>query len=61
MTDSPPRFAEPVAAMGPMIQRAGAEWVTRVREGRIGGQRYSMKKGEADKLRNRTPPKSEKE
>lgn len=59
MTDTPPRFAEAVASMGPMIQRAGAEWVLRVRNGRIGGQRYSMKKGEAEKLRNRTPPKSE--
>ena len=61
MTDTPPRFAESTAELGPVIQRAGAEWVTRVRTGRIGGQRYSMKRGEAEKLRNRTPPKAETE
>jgi 3-methyl-2-oxobutanoate hydroxymethyltransferase len=59
LTDAPPRFAEPVASLGPAVQRAAAEWVARVRAGRIGGRRYSMVKGEADKLRNRTPPNAE--
>jgi ketopantoate hydroxymethyltransferase len=36
MTESPPRFAEPVAQLGVQIQTAGAEWVRRVSERRIG-------------------------
>jgi len=59
LTFAAPRFAEPVAQLGPAIQRAAAEWVLRVRDRRIGGRRYSMSKGEADKLRNQTGPKSE--
>lgn len=59
LSDTPPRFAEPVANLGPAVQRAAAEWVLRVREGRIGGRRYSMSKGEADKLRDPPGPKSE--
>jgi len=66
LTDAPPRFAEPVASLGPVIQRAAAEWIARVRGGRIGGRRYSMSKGEAEKLRhagraplNRAPPGTE--
>ncbi len=66
LTDLPPRFAEAAANLGPVIQRAGAEWVSRVRAGRIGGRRYSMSKGEAEKLRrgpapavNPTAPKPE--
>src|SRR5262245_33385385 len=59
LTDTPPRFAEPVASLGPVVQRAAAEWVARVRTGRIGGRRYSMVKGEAEKLRNRPPPGAE--
>ena len=59
LTDTPPRFAEPVATLGPVIQRAAAEWTLRVRNGRIGGRRYSMSKGEAEKLRNRPQPKAE--
>jgi 3-methyl-2-oxobutanoate hydroxymethyltransferase len=58
LTDVPPRFAEPVVSLGPVVQGAAAEWVARVRTGRIGGRRYSMSKGEAEKLRNRTPPKA---
>lgn len=50
LTDAAPRFAQPVANMGPAIQQAAAEWVSRVRVGRIGGRRYSMSKGEAQKL-----------
>lgn len=59
LSDTPPRFAEAVANLGPAVQRAAAEWVLRVREGRIGGRRYSMSKGEADKLRHPPGPKSE--
>lgn len=50
MSDRAPRFAEPVAHLGPAIQRAGAEWVSRVRARRIGGRRYSMRPGEVEKL-----------
>lgn len=50
MSDRAPRFAEPVAQLGPAIQRAGAEWVTRVRERRIGGRRYAMQKGERERI-----------
>jgi 3-methyl-2-oxobutanoate hydroxymethyltransferase len=46
MSEHPPRFAEPVAALGPAIERAGAEWVSRVRGRRIGGRGYSMLPGE---------------
>ncbi|MEX2219724.1 MAG: 3-methyl-2-oxobutanoate hydroxymethyltransferase [Phycisphaerales bacterium] len=50
LTDHAPRFAEPGAALGEEIRRAAEDWVVRVREGRLGGQRYSMKRGEAEKL-----------
>jgi 3-methyl-2-oxobutanoate hydroxymethyltransferase len=50
MSDRAPRFAEPVAQLGPGIQRAGAEWVSRVKARRIGGRRYGMRSGEAEKL-----------
>ena len=43
LTDRPPRFADPVAAVGPDIQRAGAEWVKRVAGRSIGGQTYTMR------------------
>lgn len=59
LTDTPPRFAEPVARLGPVVQRAAAEWVVRVRDGRIGGRRYSMSQGEAERLRNPSPPDAE--
>jgi 3-methyl-2-oxobutanoate hydroxymethyltransferase len=59
LTPEPPRFAEPVAQVGPIIQRAGSEWVRRVAQGKIGGRRYMMTPGEADRLRNRPSPKSE--
>ncbi|MBI1189758.1 MAG: 3-methyl-2-oxobutanoate hydroxymethyltransferase [Tepidisphaera sp.] len=42
MSDVAPRFAEPVAKLGEAIRQAGAEWVKRVAERRIGGQRYKM-------------------
>ncbi len=52
LTDHPPRFAEPVEQFGPRLKAAGEEWVKRVREGRIGGQTYSMRAGEHEKLKN---------
>lgn len=59
LTADPPRFAEPVAQLGPAIQRAASEWVRRVGQGRIGGRRYTMPAVEAEKLRNRRPPGAE--
>lgn len=50
MTDAPPRFAEPVAAIGDEIERAGREWVARVGAGAIGGRAYAMRDGEAARL-----------
>jgi len=47
LTDRPPRFAEPVASMGPALRDAGAEWVRRVAARSIGGTRYSMRPGES--------------
>jgi 3-methyl-2-oxobutanoate hydroxymethyltransferase len=61
LTDTPPRFAEPVTAMGPLLQRAAAEWVARVRSGRIGGRRYSMSRGEAERMRTQARPRAENE
>lgn len=59
LSDAQPRFAEPVAALGPEIERAAREWVRRVAQGKIGGRRYSMDPREASALRNRTPGKPE--
>lgn len=50
LTDHPPRFADPVADLGTEIVRAGREWVSRVARREIGGQRYTMREGEATKL-----------
>ena len=47
LTDRPPRFAEPVASLGPALREAGAEWVRRVAARSIGGTRYSMRPGES--------------
>lgn len=60
LTDHPPRFAEPVEQFGPKLKAAGEEWVKRVREGRIGGQAYTMRPGEQQKLKNNeeTNPKA---
>lgn len=60
LTDHPPRFAEPVDSLGERIREAGAQWVSRVADGRIGGQRYTMRAGEAEKLDNSasSPPKT---
>lgn len=47
MTDSPPRFAEALASLGPQIQAVGEQWVKRVAERAIGGKGYAMKTGPA--------------
>jgi len=51
LTDHAPRFAEPAAQLGPEIRRAAEDWVVRVREGRLGGRRYTMQRGEAEKFK----------
>ncbi|MCR9076586.1 MAG: hypothetical protein NXI07_11155, partial [bacterium] len=51
LTDHPPRFAEPVETLGERIKASGEKWVQRVRDGVIGGQKYSMRPGEQEKLR----------
>ncbi|MEM1329948.1 MAG: 3-methyl-2-oxobutanoate hydroxymethyltransferase [Planctomycetota bacterium] len=45
LSPRPPRFADPVARMGPELEAAGREWVGRVRARSIGGERYRMRKG----------------
>ncbi len=50
MSDAPPRFAAPVAAMGEMVRDAAAQWVARVAARDLGGARYTMKAGEAGRL-----------
>ncbi len=56
LTDHPPRFAEPVETLGERIKASGEKWVQRVRDGQIGGQRYSMRPGEREKLENTETP-----
>ncbi len=51
LTDAPPRFATPVAALGPAIETAGNQWVERVAASNIGGMRYTMKQGEIQRFR----------
>ncbi len=46
MNDHVPRFAEPVARIGPAIEAAGREWVRRVRAREIGGALYHLKRDE---------------
>ncbi|MCC6679239.1 MAG: 3-methyl-2-oxobutanoate hydroxymethyltransferase [Phycisphaerales bacterium] len=43
MTDTPPRFAEPMASLGPQIQAVGEQWVKRVADRAVGGPGYQMK------------------
>jgi len=50
LTDQPPRFADAVANLGPEIVRAGREWIQRVARSEIGGQQYTMREGETQKL-----------
>ena len=55
MTDHPPRFAEPVASLGPQVLAAGRAWVDRVRRRQIGGQRYLMRPSRAEATSAPTP------
>lgn len=50
LSEHPPRFAEPIASLAGEYIEAGRTWVARVAKKEIGGQRYSMRPGEADKL-----------
>lgn len=50
LTDEPPRFAEPVDTFGQRLKQAGQQWVTRVQERSIGGQVYTMRAGEKEKM-----------
>jgi len=50
MTHWQPGFAQPVASIGPEIQRAGEAWVERVSRSQVTDHRYVMKRGEAVKL-----------
>lgn len=52
LTDTPPRFAEPVADLGRSIESAARTWCERVRTRRVGGDSYTMKPGESEKFRS---------
>ena len=54
LTDQPPRFAQAVESFGPKLKAAGQEWVTRVRARSIGGQSYSMRPGESEKIQSKS-------
>ncbi len=56
LSDRPPRFAEPVAQFGPELIKAGREWVRRVAERQIGGERYRMREGESEALHRNEKP-----
>jgi 3-methyl-2-oxobutanoate hydroxymethyltransferase len=45
ISETPPRFAAPVASLGRVIEDAGREWVKRVGAREIGGTRYTMRQG----------------
>lgn len=51
LSDHPPRFAEPAAAVGESIRAAGVEWVRRVADRRVGGKRYVMPEDESRRFR----------
>lgn len=52
LTDSPPRFAQAVEEFGQKLKAAGQQWVKSVRNGSIGGQVYTMKPGEQEKIQS---------
>ena len=43
LTDTPPRFAEPVESLGPRVRSAAETWVRKVGERSIGGRAYTMR------------------
>ncbi|MHC4976012.1 MAG: 3-methyl-2-oxobutanoate hydroxymethyltransferase [Planctomycetota bacterium] len=45
-----PKFAEPVASLGPQIIEASRRWIEKVRNGHSSSHRFRMREGEADKL-----------
>ena len=47
LSDFTPRFVDPVASLGQSFQRAGEEWVSRVRGRQIGGGVYTSRDPEA--------------
>lgn len=55
LSDSPPRFAEPVASIGETLMTAAREWIHRVSSRRIGGERYAMRGGESADVRPSIP------
>lgn len=50
LTDHAPRFAEPAAALGEGLLRAGETWVARVRGRSVGGRSYTMPESELAKF-----------
>lgn len=55
LSETPPRFAEPVASMGEALMTAAREWIHRVSSRRIGGERYAMRGGESADVRPSLP------
>ncbi len=54
LTDEPPRFAQAVDSFGNRLKEAGQQWVTRVSNRSIGGQAYSMRPGESEKIQSKS-------
>ncbi len=50
LSEHPPKFAEPLAMMGPGVADAASRWVERVGSRKVGGIRYTMKPGEVEKF-----------
>ena len=50
LTDWQPAFATPIAQLGPQIASAATEWVSRVRESRLGEHPYKMTQGEVNQF-----------
>jgi len=57
MSDSTPRFVDPVADLGLAIKAAGEEWVSRVRARRIGGGVYCSLDSETPEAASSIHPK----
>ena len=55
LTDTPPRFAQPVADLGRRLAEAGAEWVRRVAARDIGARPYAMSEDELDRFEQSRP------
>lgn len=57
LTPHPPRFAEPAAQLADPVREAGRAWVRRVASRELGGERYTMKPGEQQRM-NRDAPRA---